>query len=94
MKKELSDFVTKFADVEHDLNNVIQILEVLGEFCDFGSEMEMRGIMSITRRLLESLDVELNDIIRQLDGSKVTEMYYISISKRGIKELMENLEKV
>lgn len=67
MRKELSDFVTEFADVEYDLNNIIQILEVFDEFCDSGSEMEMRGIMSITRRLLQSLDMELNDIIRQLD---------------------------
>ena len=67
MKKELSDFVTEFADVEYDLNNVIQILEVFEEFYDSKSEMEMRRIISIIRRLLKSLDVELDDIIRQLD---------------------------
>lgn len=67
MRKELSDFVTEFADVEYDLNNVIQILEVFEEFYDSKSEMEMRRIISITRRLLKSLDVELDDIIKQLD---------------------------
>ena len=71
MKKELSDFVTEFADVEYDLKNVIQILEVFEEFYDSRSEMEMRRIISITRRILKSLDVELNDIIRQLDTYEV-----------------------
>ena len=72
MKKELSDFVTEFADVEYDLNNVIQILEVFEEFYDSKSEMEMRRIISITRRLLKSLDEELDDIIRQLDTYEIS----------------------
>jgi len=67
MKKELSDFVTEFADVEYDLSNVIQILEVFEEFYDSKSELELRRTLSIIRRILKSLDVELNDIIRQLD---------------------------
>ena len=71
MKKELSDFLTEFADVEYDLNNVILILELFEEFYDSRSEMEMRRIISITRRLLKSLDVELNDIISQLDTYKI-----------------------
>ena len=67
MRKELSDFVTEFADVEYDLSNVIQILEVFEEFYDSKSELELRRTLSIIRRILKSLDVELNDIIRQLD---------------------------
>lgn len=67
MKKELSDFVTEFADVEYDLNNVIQILEVFEEFYDSESELELRKILSVTRRILKSLDVELNEIISRLD---------------------------
>ena len=42
MRKELSDFVTEFADVEYDLSNVIQILEVFEEFYDSKSELELR----------------------------------------------------
>ena len=71
MRKELSDFVTEFADVEYDLNNVIQMLELFEEFYDSKSKMEMRRIISITRRILKSLDVELNDIIRQLDTYEI-----------------------
>ena len=71
MRKELSDFVTEFADVEYDLSNVIQMLELFEEFYDSKSKMEMRRIISITRRILKSLDVELNDIIRQLDTYEI-----------------------
>lgn len=71
MRKELSDFVTEFADVEYDLNNVIQILEVFEEFYDSKSELELRRTLSIIRRILKSLDVELNDIIRQLDTYEI-----------------------
>lgn len=67
MRKELSDFVTEFADVEYDLNNVIQILEIFEEYYDFGNEVELRRILSIIRRMLKSLDVELNEIISTLD---------------------------
>lgn len=67
MRKELSDFVTEFADVEYDLSNVIQILEVFEEFYDSKSELELRRTLSIIRRILKSLDVELNDIISRLD---------------------------
>lgn len=67
MKKELSDFVTEFAEVEYDLSNVIQILEIFEEYYDSRSEVELRRIMSITRRILKSLDVELNEIISTLD---------------------------
>ena len=71
MRKELSDFVTEFADVEYDLSNVIQILEVFEEFYDSKSELELRRTLSIIRRILKSLDVELNDIIRQLDTYEI-----------------------
>ena len=67
MKKELSDFVIEFAEVEYDLSNVIQILEIFEEYYDSRSEVELRRIMSITRRILKSLDVELNEIISTLD---------------------------
>lgn len=71
MRKELSDFVTEFADVEYDLSNVIQLLEVFEEFYDSKSELELRKILSVTRRILKSLDVELNEIISRLDTYEI-----------------------
>lgn len=67
MKKELSKLVTEFAAVESGLNHVVCLLEVLEEYYDSKGGTETKGNLIIMKRLLDSLIVELSEIILELD---------------------------
>ena len=64
---KLDLIITDFASVEFGLESLLITLEVLEELYDMGKNKDLKAILNVSSRNLDSLRVDLRESITRLD---------------------------